>query len=86
MNENSAEFDFNNLNSIYNDFQKPISQTYSEVRNSLEFLSINGAHFVQMTGSGSAVFGLFEKGKVDGEKLKSQAIEKGWSTYFGALL
>ena len=86
LNENSAEFDFNNLSSIYNDFQKSISQSYPEVKNSLEFLSLNGAHFTQMTGSGSAVFGLFEKGKVDGEKLKLLANEEGWSAYFGALL
>ncbi len=86
LNENSAEFDYNNLSSIYNDFQKSISQSHPEVKNSLEFLSLNGAQFTQMTGSGSAVFGLFEKGEVDGEKLTSKASEKGWSVYFGALL
>ena len=82
----SPEMDFSDFETISNDFQKPISQKFPEISEVINFIETNNAHFTQMTGSGSAVFGLFKKGETEGLKLVEQAEQKGWSAYFGALL
>jgi 4-diphosphocytidyl-2-C-methyl-D-erythritol kinase len=71
---------------LINDFEKPVNEHCPEVGKVLEFLKFSGASYTQMTGSGTAVFGLYEKGKCDGLKLKSQAEDLGYTAHFGALL
>jgi 4-diphosphocytidyl-2-C-methyl-D-erythritol kinase len=87
--------DFNKLSStrlseyhtiVENDFEIPVSQQNIEILNAIEFVKSAGTNYTQMSGSGSAVFGLFEKGKCDGLKLKSQAEDLGYTAHFGALL
>ena len=86
LNESQLDFNYEDLNTLSNDFQKSISQKFPEVKEAIDFIESKGAHYTQMTGSGSAVFGLFEKGKAEDLKLVEQAEKKGWSAYFGALL
>lgn len=86
ISDEAVEFDYDNLETISNDFQKPICQKFPEVANAIEFIESKGAYFTQMTGSGSAVFGLFKKGESEGHNMKAEAESKGWSAYFGAFL
>lgn len=86
IDDQSLEFDYGNLDTISNEFQHPISEKFPEVTEAVEFIESKGALFTQMTGSGSAVFGLFKKGESEGLKMKSKAEERGWSAYFGAFL
>ncbi len=45
---------------IRNDFEPGITAVHPEVQHALNQMKASGAHYAQMTGSGSAVFGLFE--------------------------
>ena len=47
-------------NLLINDFEKPAFRLYPEIGNLKESLYKNGAVYVSMSGSGSAVFGIFE--------------------------
>jgi 4-diphosphocytidyl-2-C-methyl-D-erythritol kinase len=71
---------------IANDFETPVSAHYQGVKKTIEFVRSLGADYTQMTGSGSAVFGLFEKGLHNGHELKRRAETLGYTAYFGALL
>ena len=71
---------------VKNDFEIPVSQENIEILKAIEFVKSAGAKYTQMSGSGSAVFGLFEKGKCNGLKLKSQTEDLGYTAHFGALL
>ncbi|MBM71545.1 MAG: 4-(cytidine 5'-diphospho)-2-C-methyl-D-erythritol kinase [Crocinitomicaceae bacterium] len=86
LKESNLDFDYENLQSITNYFQGPVSKKFPEIIEALNFIESNGAHFTQMSGSGSAVFGLFDKDSVEGYKLVGKAKAKGWTAYFGALL
>lgn len=44
-----------------NDLQAPAIQSVPEIQDGLDLLSVGGALFSAMSGSGSAVFGIFEK-------------------------
>jgi 4-diphosphocytidyl-2-C-methyl-D-erythritol kinase len=48
---------------VHNDFEKPVFQLHPEIGSIKEYLYAQGALFASMSGSGSAVFGIFEKGK-----------------------
>lgn len=67
-----AAFDLRRINAlpieewklhIHNDFEKPVFQLHPEIGAIKEYLYAQGALFASMSGSGSAVFGIFEKGK-----------------------
>lgn len=47
--------------SLVNDFEEPVFQEYPVIRDIKESLYLNGAIYASMSGSGSAVYGLFEK-------------------------
>lgn len=47
-------------NSIVNDFEKPIFDEYPEIRHIKDTLYEHGAIYASMSGSGSAVFGIFD--------------------------
>lgn len=53
---------FNNewLSGLENDFEKPIFQKYPIIAQIKELMLSNGAIYASMSGSGSAVYGLFE--------------------------
>jgi 4-diphosphocytidyl-2-C-methyl-D-erythritol kinase len=48
---------------LVNDFESPVGKQYPEILQIRESLYAAGAVYASMTGSGSAVYGLFEKGK-----------------------
>ncbi len=48
-------------NELTNDFEEPIFDRYTEIKNTKEQLYHEGAVFASMTGSGSSVYGIFEK-------------------------
>ena len=83
---NPTPLDYSQPSTITNDFQDPVCDKVPVVQDALDFLKDHGAEFTQMTGSGSAVYGLFEIGSVNGPELVSKAVSKGWKAYFGAFL
>jgi 4-diphosphocytidyl-2-C-methyl-D-erythritol kinase len=48
---------------LKNDFEQPVFEKYPAIKNIKESLYTNGAIYAAMSGSGSTVFGIFEKGK-----------------------
>lgn len=60
-----------------NDFQQALERCYPVIRQAALDLYEQGAYFVQMSGSGSAVFGLFE---AEGRMFSAfQTLEKKWN-------
>ena len=70
---------------LKNDFEAKVADAYPKIKEAIKFVTSTGAEYVQMTGSGSAVFGLYEKGVAQGYSIKAAAEEKGYAAYFGAL-
>lgn len=62
-------------NSIFNDFEKPMKQKYPIIGEIITNLYATGAGYAAMTGSGSTVFGLFDKKP---EPLKSYSHFEQW--------
>jgi len=67
-----AKFDLRKLDTIpvaqwkqhiHNDFEEPVFHEYPQIASIKEYLYAEGALFASMSGSGSTVFGIFEKGK-----------------------
>lgn len=48
-------------NKIFNDFEKPVFEAFPAIRELKEAMYRAGALYASMSGSGSAVFGIFEK-------------------------
>jgi 4-diphosphocytidyl-2-C-methyl-D-erythritol kinase len=73
---------------LHNDFQIPITNKHPEISNAINIIEESKAEYVQMTGSGSSVFGLYRTGDHNKDLLK-KAIKKadklGFTSYFGAL-
>lgn len=49
---------------LINDFEEPVLRQYPELQRIKDDLSNQGAIYTSLTGSGSAFFGIFEKGKL----------------------
>jgi 4-diphosphocytidyl-2-C-methyl-D-erythritol kinase len=49
---------------LINDFEEPILNQYPKIKTIKNRLYAAGALYVSMTGSGSTLYGIFEKGKV----------------------
>ena len=56
---------------IINDFEPVVFHNYPEIRSIKDKLLGSGAVYASMTGSGSAVFGIFATGKIPGELKES---------------
>ncbi len=73
---------------LHNDFQIPVVSKHAEISNAINIIEDSNAEYVQMTGSGSSVFGLYQTENHD-EDFINTAIKKaeklGFTTYFGAL-
>jgi len=63
--------------SLQNDFEKTIFLKYSELAELKAKLYQNGAIYSSMSGSGSAVFGIFEKNAKLSEELKKYLVWEG---------
>jgi 4-diphosphocytidyl-2-C-methyl-D-erythritol kinase len=46
---------------VVNDFEVPVMQQFPEIRNALQVLQDAGAVYASMSGSGSTVYGIFDK-------------------------
>ena len=46
---------------LVNDFQAPIAARHAEIRQALQLMAGHGSGYAAMTGSGAAVFGVFER-------------------------
>lgn len=49
---------------LINDFEEPVMKKYPKIKHIKDQLYNQGALYVSMTGSGSTLYGIFEKGKV----------------------
>ena len=73
---------------LHNDFQNPIVKKHPEILNAINIIEESNAEYVQMTGSGSSVFGLYQTKNHDEIFINTamkKAAELGFTTYFGAL-
>ena len=84
-----CEFDYSDFSTFTNDFEGPISEKVPEIKEVIEFLKSLGGAYTQMTGSGSAVFSLFDSTKLQGgefeavEKRVAEEVQnKGWELLF----
>jgi len=69
---------------VRNDFEPGIVAQVPEVGEALEAMRAGGAVFRSMTGSGSAVFGIFE-GAREAERVEDAGRDRGWAVWSGAL-
>ncbi len=51
-------------NNLTNDFEFPVFQLHPEIKKIKEVLYSNGAQYAAMSGSGSTIFGIFEKNAI----------------------
>lgn len=65
---------------LTNDFQAPVIEDYPEVGRALRMLRDQGAAYAALSGSGSAVFGVFEDAR-DAEAAGQAAEARGLRTY-----
>ena len=77
-----------------NDFEIPVTNRFEPVKKALQLMRNSGADYIQMTGSGSSVYGIFEgtgnslkdtKVTEMAQKVAEKASKEGFFVYFGAL-
>lgn len=67
---------------LVNDFEAPMTKRYPEIAAALELLREEGAGYAAMSGSGSAVFGIFESER-GATAAEQRAIERGLDAWSG---
>ena len=73
---------------LHNDLQIPVVSKHAEISNAINIIEDSNAEYVQMTGSGSSVFGLYQTENHDDDFINTaikNAKKLGFTTYFGAL-
>ena len=77
-----------------NDFETSVTNRFEPVKKARQLMMDAGADYIQMTGSGSSVYGLFGKVKnatedakvtLMAQKVAKRAKKEGFFAYFGAL-
>ncbi len=77
-----------------NDFETSVTNRFEPVKKARQLMMDAGADYIQMTGSGSSVYGLFGKAKntledtkvtLMAQKVAEKAKKEGFFAYFGAL-
>ena len=66
---------------LVNDFQAPIAARHAEIRQALEMMTRYGAGYAAMTGSGAAVFGVFER-PADARSAYEEAVGLALAAYW----
>jgi 4-diphosphocytidyl-2-C-methyl-D-erythritol kinase len=69
-------------NHIYNEFEPPVFSAYPQIARIKELLYESGALFASMTGTGSCVYGIFDKARTP-EKIN---VEKNYTVYYLKIL
>lgn len=81
--QNIKTFDIKTANEVYtNDFERVVFKKYPEIKKIKEKMNKSGAVFSQMSGSGSTVYGVFDK-KTDLLKAKGYFKDKNYFTAEG---
>ena len=77
-----------------NDFENPVTTRFEPVKKARQLIKEAGADYIQMTGSGSSVYGIFggplnslkgTKVTLNAQKVAEKAKKEGFFVYFGAL-
>jgi len=77
-----------------NDFEKSVTNRFEPVKKAHQLMMDSGADYIQMTGSGSSVYGLFGKAQnaledakvtLMAQNVAKRAKKEGFFVYFGAL-
>jgi 4-diphosphocytidyl-2-C-methyl-D-erythritol kinase len=71
----------NSFESYFNSFEDVVFSRYPELESIKDFLYSEGAEFSQMTGSGSAIFGIFDSAFKYNEICKKVEREMGYKAY-----
>ena len=74
----SASFD---LNALHNDFEAVIFQLEPEIGRAKNALLKSGARAAMLSGSGSAVFGIFENQNAQERAIQAIELETGWRAF-----
>lgn len=67
---------------MLNSFQAGIASKHPEIQELLEWMAAGGAAFHAMTGTGSAVFGLFDNEEAAAH-IRQRAVDRGWTGFCG---
>jgi 4-diphosphocytidyl-2-C-methyl-D-erythritol kinase len=81
---------------IVNDFQEPVTKRFAQINKALNLIEDSNADYIQMTGSGAAVYGIFKFKKTRNSvkdskstqntlKVAEKARKQGFFAHFGAL-
>ena len=69
---------------LQNDFQRGVGSQHPEINRVVKHLQNAGAYYVQMTGTGSAVFGVF-RDEVKALEASHSALAENWSSHTGEM-
>ncbi|MBT6163266.1 MAG: hypothetical protein HOH92_06170, partial [Crocinitomicaceae bacterium] len=69
---------------LQNDFQRGVGSLHPEINRVVKHLQNAGADYVQMTGTGSAVFGVF-RDEVKALEASHSALAEKWSSHTGEM-
>ncbi len=67
---------------LVNDFEGPVARAHPQVAQALAFLRSNGARYAALSGSGSAVFGVFETAH-SASAIAAEMAARGYRTWSG---
>jgi 4-diphosphocytidyl-2C-methyl-D-erythritol kinase len=72
---------------VWNDFEAGVAAAHRPVAEALEMLERAGAAYRSLTGSGSAVYGIFKGRGAEGEAAGAAAAgaDRGWAVWCGPL-
>ena len=76
--DSSASID---LNSLHNDFEPVVFQLEPEIERAKVVLLRSGARAAMLSGSGSAVFGIFENQNAQERAIQAIELETGWRAF-----
>lgn len=67
---------------MLNSFQTGVAARHPEIQELLGWMAAGGAAFHALTGTGSAVFGLFDTAE-GAQAIKERAVDRGWTGFYG---
>ena len=67
---------------MHNSFQAGVAAKHPEIQALLDWMEAGGAGYHAMTGTGSAVFGLFDNAEA-AEQIRRRVVKQGWTGFSG---